>query len=1415
MEKKPAEETKDPKTIVPSILYGKPKTTSCTHSRVSTHSCELSRTNPVLSDTSTALNSYQNGFAPSNSIEVPRSTTCATKKQVQQNVINNHDKKQNTNYKGCGIRNTCRSTLNLSFPTDTPTEIWTSNGTKPDSAHRESVPNLKTDQIPDREAAYLPTVPSFSCTAPKTQTALKYPQEFTSLGHLSPTYHCPIVEVRKSLSSLLENQMSKPQSTYYGLQYVAHGGIRTLTSYQSLVSRRIQRTSFTKTHSADDVGVSKFESTKQHSGHQKRPSLESESSNTLHPLSTPKDSEHQTERTVKDVFEKSREIKTQHGETPLLETSSLEKIRPELPLGLIQKHMCQSTSDVSTRKASHSEVPKPIPKAGEVHTQTVKIFPVEAPLNRTPCQKNSSSFFDAIPKLVEEDSIPETHCIQKVIDVEKHTKNDKTYIHEADKTFEEPNVTKTKQKLGKRVSGAGLISANNRKNLPDTRPFTKVENKALQNKREQFQQKMKESTEFILHTNANIDDSLPSAVASTNTIPEKASRGRQFETGIKNPTFTTRDSKLQHELIPASAKCGHNHAPSETAGHKMCFLSDSCALKTSTSPVNTLSTNNPLLDTKLPGIPMMTTKSLNIFHLERDHQSNIETVKLHKTSDNGVPDSRLLSNVSHEENCNVTASKDSTDRPRGSLTIQNNIAKITLDLSRANVKAHNSAVPSLPTDGIGFIAGKLSGESLPTIPGMARNEKATFTGTKNTSNLSNVKRMQNMLDSISKQRGTPFVGSHAFSSNVVAPLELGGLENLKDRSVPHPTKSNKSNISGNPLTTEVILTDPMVSGKALCHTARIISHVPSSPKMRGVTPKSSPLRPVITTKQAVNKVAKKIENGPLFAPYEETTIQNPVKSILSSNDCVTANLMSNNVQRSQNPRSDEKAQTSVGLSGIQTNAEKNSHFAKEARVAAKTDIRNVNIKNISQSAVNMQIAVTLSLTKITQSVPTSLSPTAPTKSLVVPRIPLFQDSRLRNTPKQAFHSIFPNSYHILVGNASSQVTAQNENISLNTVSTTVQVSAQPDSQSKAIQTKLELNMETKSSSPFPHLIRSPNTDRSKQVAICPSPATVERKPSVAQSHNPVQTNLSASKDQHLTEQPVESNSPAKPATDTVMKSSKVEAAVIDSPTPAFLPQASVSVSTPSPNKGMSLLSPQITGLKDEDVLKMKATPAVAERPTVESSVKSMTSPASSIAERNTVRPGTSRLPTEPKAAQKPKDLKGKLSGWTRLKKHVVVEPEEPAFPDPPAKSRDESSDRKSSDADSREKLSAGQCDDKDLVKNSESPRALKMWDALLFQMFSTKDRIMQQINTAKKDSEKKKASKDGQSEVPSFVNRLPVLLYGPRFDARKLKEAAEKPLTKIAAVFERGLLKRKSREDDHKDFNRIARGFGPAETKEL
>ncbi|XP_077373944.1 uncharacterized protein prr33 [Festucalex cinctus] len=168
----------------------------------------------------------------------------------------------------------------------------------------------------------------------------------------------------------------------------------------------------------------------------------------------------------------------------------------------------------------------------------------------------------------------------------------------------------------------------------------------------------------------------------------------------------------------------------------------------------------------------------------------------------------------------------------------------------------------------------------------------------------------------------------------------------------------------------------------------------------------------------------------------------------------------------------------------------------------------------------------------------------------------------------------------------------------------------------------------------------------------------------------------------------------------------------------------------------------------------------------------------------------------PKTVQKPKALKSKMSGWSRLKKHMVVEQEEPFFPQTEGVGQDQSQ--------------AG----------STPPKATKMWDAVLFQMFSSKENIMHQIELKKKEAQQQKTegkkddddnddnkTKDEVKEIPSFAYRLPLLLFSPRFDAKKLKEAASRPVTKFSTVFEMGLIARKAKEDEPKDFNRTARGF--------
>lgn len=179
---------------------------------------------------------------------------------------------------------------------------------------------------------------------------------------------------------------------------------------------------------------------------------------------------------------------------------------------------------------------------------------------------------------------------------------------------------------------------------------------------------------------------------------------------------------------------------------------------------------------------------------------------------------------------------------------------------------------------------------------------------------------------------------------------------------------------------------------------------------------------------------------------------------------------------------------------------------------------------------------------------------------------------------------------------------------------------------------------------------------------------------------------------------------------------------------------------------------------------------------------------------------------------KPKGIKSKVSGWSRLKKHMVVEQEEPKFPE--TVSHTEATELGEGGQKETGRTSGNKAEENapETQGKNGAGKATKMWDAVLFQMFATEENIMHQIELNQSENEKKQEKKDtmkeeSTTEVPSFVYKLPVLLFSPKFDAKKLKEAASRPVTKISTVFEMGLIGRKGREEEPKDFNRTARGF--------
>ncbi|XP_069713927.1 proline-rich protein 33 isoform X2 [Phaenicophaeus curvirostris] len=144
-------------------------------------------------------------------------------------------------------------------------------------------------------------------------------------------------------------------------------------------------------------------------------------------------------------------------------------------------------------------------------------------------------------------------------------------------------------------------------------------------------------------------------------------------------------------------------------------------------------------------------------------------------------------------------------------------------------------------------------------------------------------------------------------------------------------------------------------------------------------------------------------------------------------------------------------------------------------------------------------------------------------------------------------------------------------------------------------------------------------------------------------------------------------------------------------------------------------------------------------------------------------------------------------GWHRLRKHLMVQPEAPSFPqtDPEKLGQVEGSKEKDS---SQAIISQ----DNRLFKS----RATRMWDAILYQLTVNKER--------KQETEEKKLQKEESFLLP---RRLPILLHKPRFDARKLKELAAKPMTKITTVFEVSRFRPKVTEEQTKSFNRTASGW--------
>uniref|UniRef100_A0A8P4KQS9 Uncharacterized protein n=1 Tax=Dicentrarchus labrax TaxID=13489 RepID=A0A8P4KQS9_DICLA len=470
--------------------------------------------------------------------------------------------------------------------------------------------------------SYLPKVPSFFSTVPNTSNlnplSVISMQAPTSPSPLLSIYHPPVVEARKSLTSLLESQMSlatskpKSRSMYYGLtpaEYVAYGGIRTITSHHSPVPPGVKESSSNKTQSdvaVEELHVSKSDATKQLNGQQDLPSsMEVSAAHSLQPLSIPRDSERIVSHS-KDLFEESQSEAHSTG-IQSLKTSSMDTIEPELPLGLAQKTMQQSTSDVSTPKASYSEAPIPIPKAGEVHTQSAELFSIGAALNTTPYLTDSSGLLSSSSPLVKVDSNAEIQHSVKGIDIIEKGENEKKPIKG------ESEVVNATQQSGQielapvqsyqTAGGVSLSTANgvnvqltakpvkhlaDCKNLVIQSPVTELEAKlsgsaiingafilgkqqapklisetplpgivateaVLHKQREEVNQHIKASSGLTLPNKTNMGNTFPSVTANIEGIFDKIKTEPQVSNIFsKESIIATTGSILPHEPVTAS-----------------------------------------------------------------------------------------------------------------------------------------------------------------------------------------------------------------------------------------------------------------------------------------------------------------------------------------------------------------------------------------------------------------------------------------------------------------------------------------------------------------------------------------------------------------------------------------------------------------------------------------------------------------------------------------------------------------------------------------------------------------------------------------------------------------------------------------------------------------------------------------------